>query len=54
MKYVITDRDIKEKLTPRQAQKFRKLLSYIISEEELTLRANLYAGSTQPSPAYLA
>lgn len=38
MKYVITDRDIKEKLTPRQAKKFRKLLSYIISEEELTLR----------------
>ncbi len=38
MKYVITDRDIKEKLTPRQAKKFKKLLSYIISEEELTLR----------------
>ena len=38
MKYVITDRNIKENLTPKQAKKFRELLSYVISKEELALR----------------
>lgn len=38
MKYVVTDRDIKEKLTLRQAKKFKKLLSLVIDEQELTIR----------------